>query len=169
MGSGIRSFEHVGGAGLKETLPLSGNMRSQQNGEGLGSSENNSWNAQYRYMVALADKIDFISKHLLDAKTDFYYSKRLLSEILGLWHLFLGTPKSGETGEAKIKYIETKLKTAEIYLNIGEVEKEVEILREIFVEILKPMRDGYTFKGSRAKVRIRSGMSGDIDDLVGRK
>ena len=54
-------------------------------------------------------------------------------------------------------------------IDIGEIDREVEIIREVFVDILKPLRDGYTFKGSRAKVKIRSGVAGDIDDLVGRK
>jgi hypothetical protein len=165
---GVRSFEHIGGA-PKDTIQLSGNIRGNASGEGLGSSENNSWNAQYRYMVAMADKIDFISKHLLDAKFDFYYSKKLLSEIIGLWHLLLGSPKGKEMAVIKRKRIETRLATAEAYLILGDLDRETEILREIFIEILQPMGDGYTFKGSRAKVRIRSGIAGDMDDLVGRK
>jgi hypothetical protein len=164
---GVRHFEHIGGA-EKDTIQLSGNIRGNASGEGLGSSENNSWNAQYRYMVAIADKIDSISRHLLDAKQDVYYSKRLLSDILGLWHLFLGSPKGSEIPEFKRKRIDTRLKTAEAYLVSGDVDREVDILREVFVEILTPLRDGYTFKGSRAKVRIRSGIAGDIDDLVGK-
>jgi hypothetical protein len=165
--SGVRSFEHIGG-GDKDAIQLSGNMRGNSSGEGLGSSENNSWNAQYRYMVAIADKIDSISRHLLDAKQDLYYSKRLLSDVLGLWHLFLGSPKGSEMNGFRRKRVETRLKTAELYLVIGDVDREVDILREIFVEILSNLKDGYTFKGSRAKVRIRSGIAGDIDDLVGR-
>ncbi len=166
--SGVHSFEHIGG-GPKDTIQLSGNIRGNASGEGLGSSENNSWNAQYRYMVAIADKIDAISRHLLDAKNDPYYAKKLLSDILGLWHLFLGSPKGGDFSAHKTKFIETKLKTAEAYLYLGDIDREVDILRAVFVEILVPLRDGYTFKGSRAKVRIRSGVAGDIDDLVGRK
>jgi hypothetical protein len=163
----LRSYEHIGGA-PKDTIQLSGNIRGNASGEGLGSSENNSWNAQYRYMVAMADKIDFISKHLLDAKFDYYYSKKLLSEVIGLWALFLGSPKGKEMKQDKIKRIETRLQSAEIYLYLGNIDKETEILREIFVEILHPLNDGYTFKGSRAKVRIRSGIAGDMDDLVGK-
>lgn len=165
---GVRHFEHIGGAD-KDTIQLSGNIRGNASGEGLGSSENNSWNAQYRYMVAIADKIDSISRHLLDAKQDVYYSKRLLSDVIGLWHLLLGSPKGRELNEAKRKNIDIRLQTAELYLQIGDIEREVDILRNIFVEILAPLSDGYTFKGSRAKVKIRSGVAGDIDDLVGRK
>lgn len=164
----IHKFEHIGGA-PKDTIQLSGNIRGNASGEGLGSSENNSWNAQYRYMVAMADKIDFISTHLLDAKFDYYYSKKLLSEVIGLWHLFLGSPKAKDMKEQMMKLINTKIKTAEIYLSLGDIEKETELLREVFIYILHPLGDGYTFKGSRAKVRIRSGVAGDIDDLVGRK
>jgi hypothetical protein len=165
---GVHGWEHIGGA-PKDTIQLSGNMRGNASGEGLGGAENQSWNAQYRYMVALADKIDFISKHLLDAKHDLYYSKRLLSELIGLWHLFLGSPKATEMKETVRRRIDVRLQTAEIYLSLGEVDREVAILREVFVDILCPLRDGYTFKGSRAKVRIRSGVAGDIDDLVGAK
>lgn len=165
---GVHGWEHIGGAD-KDTVQLSGNIRGNSSGEGLGSSENNSWNAQYRYMVAFADKIDFISRHLLDAKCDLYYSKKLLSEILGFWMLFLGSPKIYDMKASDAKRIDTRLKTAEIYLSIGEIDKEVEIIKEVFIEILRVLKDGYTFKGSRAKVRIRSGVSGDIDDLVGRK
>lgn len=164
----VRSFEHIGGA-PKDTIQLSGNMRSNISGEGLSSSENQSWNAQYRYMVAMADKIDFISKHLLDAKSDPYYARKLLSDIMGLWSLFLGSPKASDMRVEHIKRIDMRIKTAELYLELGNIEKEVAILREIFIDILHPLRDGYTFKGSRAKVRIRSGVAGDIDDLVGRK
>ena len=163
----VRSYEHIGGA-PKDTIQLSGNIRGNASGEGLGSSENNSWNAQYRYMVAMADKIDFISKHLLSAKHDFYYSKKLLEETIGLWTLFLGSPKGKEMKEQKKKLITTKLKTAELLLEIGDTDRETDILRDVIVEILHPLNDGYTFKGSRAKVRIRSGVAGDIDDLVGK-
>lgn len=165
---GVRSWEFIGG-GDKNSAQLSGNIRGNSSGDGLGSSENQSWNAQYRYMVAFADKIDFISKHLLDAKNDLYYARKLLSEVLGLWLLFLGSPKACDIRAENVKRIDTRLKTAEIYLSIGEIDKEVEIIREVFVDILKPLRDGYTFKGSRAKVKIRTGVTGDIDDLVGRK
>ena len=165
---GVRHFEHIGGA-PKDTIQLSGNIRGNASGEGLGSSENNSWNAQYRYMVAIADKIDSISRHLLDAKQDVYYAKKLLSDIMGLYYLLLGSPKGREMNKNTKDLVNTKIKTAEIYLEIGNIDREVDILREIFVDILTPLSDGYTFKGSRAKVRIRSGVAGDIDDLVGRK
>lgn len=164
----VHKFNHIGG-GLKDTISLTGSMGGIGSGEGLGSSENNSWNAQYRYMVSMADKIDFISKHLIDAKFEDYYAKKLLSEIVGLWHLFLGSPKAKDMKIEKTKLINMKIKTAENYLKIGDIERMTEILWEVFVMILHPLGDGYTFKGSRAKVRIRSGVAGDIDDLVGRK
>jgi hypothetical protein len=164
---GVKSFEHIGGA-PKDTIQLSGNIRGNASGEGLSSSENQSWNAQYRYMVAFADKIDYISKHLLDAKQDPYYARKVLSELIGMWHLFLGSPKATDMQEEKMKRINIRIKTAEMYLEIGDIDKEVDIVREVFVSILHPLRDGYTFKGSRAKVRIRGGIAGDMDDLVGR-
>jgi hypothetical protein len=164
---GVHSWEHIGGA-EKDTIQLSGNIRGNASGEGLGSSENNSWNAQYRYMVAIANKIDSISAHLVDAKQDMFYSKKLLTDTFGIWLLLLGSPKGSEIPEHKRKRIETRLKTAELYLDLGYIDKEVDILREVCADILVYLRDGYTFKGSRAKVRIRSGIAGDIDDLVGR-
>lgn len=164
----ITNFAHVDGAG-KGATPLSGGMRASGSGEGLGSSENQSWNTQYRYMLTLADKIEYISRHLVDSLFDDFYAKQLLSNTVGLWHLFLGSPKANDVKEDEIKRINIRLKTAELYYFAGYIEKEVEILREIFLDILKPLRDGYTFKGSRAKVRIRSGIAGDIDELVGRK
>jgi hypothetical protein len=166
--AGVTSFEHIGGA-PKDTIQLSGNIRSNASGEGLSSSENQSWNAQYRYMIAIADKIDYLSRHLLDAKGDPFYARRLLTELIGLWHLFLGSPKACDLKQETRKRIETRIATAEAYLELGNLEKEVDIIREVFVDILVQLRDGYTFKGSRAKVKIRSGIAGDMDDLVGRK
>jgi hypothetical protein len=163
----VHKWEHIGGN--KESMPLSGNMRSNGSGEGLGGSENQSWNAQYRYMVSLSDKIDFISRHIFDAKQDLYYARKVLSELTGLWLLFLGSPKAGDMQDEKKRIIMMKLKTAEIYLSLGEVDKEVDLIKEIFVLILSALKDGYTFKGSRAKVRIRSGVAGDMDELVGTK
>lgn len=164
---GARSFKHIGGAD-KDTTQLSGNIRGNASGDGLGNSENQSWNAQYRYMVLFADKIEYISKHLLDAKYDLFYSKRILSELIGLWAIFLGSPKGSEMSSDKKKLISMRINTAEAYLVIGDTDREVEIIKEIYVEILNPLGNGYTFKGSRAKVKIRSGISGDMDDLVGR-
>ncbi len=163
----MQSWKHIGGA--KDSRPLTGNTMSNGSGESLGGTENQSWNAQYRYMVALSDKIDFISKHIFDAKEDLYYSKKILSEITGLWLLFLGSPKCADMREDNRIIISKRIKTAEIYLSLGDVDREVEILKEVFVEILSVLKDGYTFKGSRAKVRIRSGVAGDMDELVGRK
>jgi len=164
---GVRSFKHIGGA-APDTTQLSGNIRGNSSGDGLGNSENQSWNAQYRYMVLFADKIEYISKHLLDAKYDLYYSKRILSELIGLWAIFLGSPKGSEMGAEKKRKIGLRINTAEAYLIIGDTDREVEIIKEVYVEILNPLGNGYTFKGSRAKVKIRSGISGDMDDLVGR-
>ncbi len=163
----VHAWKHIGGA--NKSTPLNGNTMSNGSGEGLGGTENQSWNAQYRYMVTLSDKIDFISRHIFDAKEDLYYSKKLLSEITGLWLLFLGTPKCNDMRESNRIIISKRIRTAEIYLSLGDVDREVEILKEVFVDILSVLKDGYTFKGSRAKVRIRSGVAGDIDELVGRK
>jgi hypothetical protein len=163
----VKSWKHIGGA--IDSTPLNGNMMSNGSGETLGGAENQSWNAQYRYMVTLSDKIDFVSRHIFEAKYDLYYSKKILSEITGLWLLFLGSPKCADMKMEYKEYIRKRIKTAEVYLNLGEVDKEVEILKEVFVSILSILKDGYTFKGSRAKVRIRSGIAGDIDELVGKR
>lgn len=163
----MQSFKHIGGA--IDSYPLSGNMRTNGSGEGLGGSENQSWNSQYRYMIAFSNKIDFISQHMYDAKTDPYYSKKVLAELTGLWLLFLGSPKSADMKDTTKRVVNLRLKTAEIYLESGNVDRQVEIMQMVFVEILSVLKDGYTFKGSRAKVRIRGGVAGDIDELVGAK
>jgi hypothetical protein len=163
----MHSFKHIGGA--IDSTPLSGNMRTNGSGEGLGGSENQSWNSQYRYMIAFSNKIDYISQHMFNAKTDLYYSKRVLSELTGLWLLFLGSPKSADMKDTTKNVVNIRLKTAELYLESGDVDRQVEIMQMVFVEILSVLKDGYTFKGSRAKVRIRGGVAGDIDELVGRK
>lgn len=163
----VKSWKHIGGA--VDSTPLNGNTMSNGSGEGLGSPENQSWNAQYRYMVTLSDKIDFISRHIFEAKTDLYFSKKILSEITGLWLLFLGSPKCADMRPEYRTLIDKKIKTAEIWLSLGDVDREVELLKTVFISILSVLKDGYTFKGSRAKVRIRSGVAGDIDELVGRK
>jgi len=163
----VKSWKHIGGA--KDSTPLNGNTMSNGSGESLGGSENQSWNAQYRYMVTLSDKIDFISRHMFEAKTDLYFSKKILSEITGLWLLFLGSPKCSDMKIEYREYINKRIRTAELWLSLGDVDREVEILKGVFIAILTILKDGYTFKGSRAKVRIRGGVAGDIDELVGSK
>jgi hypothetical protein len=163
----VHAWKHIGGA--KDSTPLNGNTMSNGSGEGLGGTENQSWNAQYRYMVALSNKIDSISEHMYDAKTNPYYSNKVLAELTGLWLLFLGSPKSADMKDTTKRVVNLRLRTAELYLDSGNVDRQVEIMQMVFVEILSVLKDGYTFKGSRAKVRIRTGVAGDIDELVGRK
>ena len=163
----VKKFAHVGGTS-KDTTQLTGSMRGNS-GDGLGSSENNSWNAQYRYMVALGDGIDFIAGHIGEVENSEYHARKVYKHMVGLWFLLLGSPKARELSQQKKQEISTRLRTAKIYLESGNLDRLYCILEKIWETLSQILADGYTFKGSRAKVRIRSGVAGDIDDLVGRK